>query len=91
MEALKQTFQNIGLDAPASSETLLHNFTRPLEVYRICLVKLLSDILECEEDVAQKCVLWPNNIDNGDLAVVLPKLRPGVKADKTAVEIMEKV
>ncbi|OAL06613.1 arginyl-tRNA synthetase [Phaeosphaeriaceae sp. SRC1lsM3a] len=90
MEALKQTFQNIGLDAPASSETLLHNFTRPLEVYRICLVKLLSDILECEEDVAQKCVLWPNNIDNGDLAVVLPKLRPGVKADKTAVEIMEK-
>ncbi|KAH7401886.1 hypothetical protein DE146DRAFT_716202 [Phaeosphaeria sp. MPI-PUGE-AT-0046c] len=90
MEALEQTFKLIGLDAPASNETLLHNFNRPIEVYRICLVKILSDILECEEEVAQRCILWPNNIDNGDLAIVLPKLRPGVKADKTAVEIMEK-
>jgi arginyl-tRNA synthetase len=91
MEVLEQTFKSVGLEGPERNEALLNNFARPLEVYRAYLVKIISEIVGCEEEIAQKCILWPNNIDNGDLAVVLPKLRPGVKADKTGVEIMEKV
>lgn len=91
METFTQTFKTTGLSTFGSNDALLQNFARPIEAYRTCMVKILSEILECEEQVIQKCVLWPNNIDNGDLTVVLPKLRPGVKANETAVEIIEKV
>lgn len=91
MEALGQAFSSLGLDNSASSEAWRQNFTRPIEAYRMCLVKHLSETLDLEEEVVQKCVSWPNNIDNGDLTVVLPKLRPGVKANETAVEVIQKV
>jgi arginyl-tRNA synthetase len=63
----------------------------PLDVYRTYLAQVLADVVGCDIDAAYKSIQWPNNIFNGDLSVILPKLRPGAKADEVAIELMKKV
>jgi arginyl-tRNA synthetase len=90
MEGLERKVVALGLGAPAahaSSQT----FTNPLDLFRSCLAEILVDIAECSDSDAQKAIQWPNNVFNGDLSVVLPRLKPGTKADNLAVVIMDKV
>lgn len=92
MEGLEQSVSALGLGAPpVPYKETSEPFTNPLELCRAYLASILKDIAQCSEDDAHKAIQWPNNIFNGDLAVVLPKLKPGIKADKIAVEIIEKV
>ncbi|KAL5121913.1 hypothetical protein ACEQ8H_000129 [Pleosporales sp. CAS-2024a] len=63
--------------------------TNPLDICRTELTLVLKGIVNCSEEDIQKSIQWPNNIYNGDLAVVLPKLQAGTKADKLAGEIMD--
>jgi hypothetical protein len=92
MEGLEQSVTALGLSAPpVAIDESFQPFTNPLELCRTHLASILARIVQCSQDDAHKSIQWPNNIFNGDLAVVLPKLKPGIKVDKLAVEIMEKV
>lgn len=91
VNALEQGLEVLGLGLPVPSRDTSLILSNPLELWRTCLTSVLSEVVECDEETVRKCIQWPNNIFNGDLAVVLPKLRPGTKADKLAVEIMEEV
>jgi arginyl-tRNA synthetase len=90
MEGLERNVAALGLEAPAAHASA-QIFTNPLDLFRSYLAEILVNIAECSDSDARKAIQWPNNVFNGDLAVVLPRLKPGAKADKLAVEIMEKV
>jgi hypothetical protein len=90
MEVLEQSLAALGLSIPASYQETLQT-TDALEICRTCLASILAKIANCSEEDASKSIQWPNNISNGDLAVILPKLRQGLKSNEMALYIMEKV
>ncbi|KAF1838671.1 arginyl-tRNA synthetase [Decorospora gaudefroyi] len=91
MEALERSLGLLSLHVPIPDIEPAEVLANPLDVWRTYLAQILAEIASCDIDVAYKSIQWPNNISNGDLAVILPKLRPGVKADALAFELMEKV
>jgi arginyl-tRNA synthetase len=91
MEALDECMASLSLSSPLPQVATARADVNPLDLCRVYLAKILVDILECDIEGASKAILWPNNISNGDLAVVLPKLRPSVKASEVGTELMQKV
>jgi arginyl-tRNA synthetase len=91
MEALEQSLGSLSLSVPIPEVRVAEVLANPLDVCRTYLAQILAEIAGCDIDAAYRSIQWPNNIFNGDLAVILPKLRPGAKADALAVELMEKV
>lgn len=78
----------------AESSTIVQEcsvLTNPVDVWRWELTVLLAKMTGREMRDVYKCIQWPNNMDNGDLAVALPKLCPGCKVDEQATEVMGKV
>ncbi|KAI0160106.1 arginyl-tRNA synthetase [Xylariaceae sp. FL1272] len=53
---------------------------RPSDIYRTHLAEITTRILGCDLNVAYEAISSSNTKDNGDLAIVLPKL--GLGADK---------
>ena len=80
MDALEQSLGSLDLSVPIPEVKNAEVLANPLDVYRTYLAQVLADAVGCDIDVAYKSIQWPNNIFNGDLAVILPKLRPGAKA-----------
>jgi arginyl-tRNA synthetase len=91
MEALEQSVASLGLDVPIPGLNASEAVANPLNFYRAYLARVLTEIADCDLDSASKAIQWPNNIDNGDLAVILPKLRPRAKAQEVAFELIDKV
>lgn len=91
METLLETLETLSLKVPLPEVKAAEVLASPLDVFKTYLAKTLADIAACDIQIAYKAIQWPNNIFNGDLAVILPKLRPGAKADDVAVELTEKV
>lgn len=91
METLEQSLTSLNLDVPVPVIEAAEVQVNPLDLFRTYLAKVLAEIAGCDIAAAYRSIQWPNNISNGDLAVILPKLRPGAKADEVAVELMEKV
>ncbi|KAJ4370473.1 hypothetical protein N0V83_004993 [Neocucurbitaria cava] len=90
MEALQKSLQSLSLGLPIPQVPLTEVLLNPLDLIRAYLAQILADIVNCEIENASKSIQWPNNIFNGDLAVILPRLRPGAKAEALALELMEK-
>ncbi|KAF7452044.1 Arginyl-tRNA synthetase [Pyrenophora tritici-repentis] len=91
MNALEQSLGSLDLGVPIPQVEGAEVLANPLDIYRTYFGQILAIALDCDISIAYKSIQWPNNISNGDLAVILPKLRPGTKADAVAVELMEKV
>jgi arginyl-tRNA synthetase len=64
---------------------------KPLDIARVYLADILSSLAECDLDVAYKSIYWPNNIFNGDLVVILPKLSRDADPKAVALSLTEKV
>ncbi|KAF2854871.1 Nucleotidylyl transferase [Plenodomus tracheiphilus IPT5] len=90
MDALEHALKVLNLTVPMPEVKAAKALTNPLDVFRTYLAETLAEIAGCDIEAAYKSIQWPNNIFNGDLAVILPKLRPGAKAEEVAVELMEK-
>ena len=91
MEALENVLSALNLNVPMPEVNNAEVLANPLDVYRTYLAEVLADAVGCDINVAHKSIQWPNNIFNGDLAVILPKLQPGTKAEEVAVGLMKKV
>lgn len=91
MEVLEHNLGSLDLSVPTVEPGLPDIQSNPLNLLRTYLAHILADITGCDVDAAYKSIQWPNNIFSGDLAVIIPKLRPGVKAETVAFELMEKV
>jgi len=91
MQALERctaflNLKDVSPELPAAKASV-----NPLDLCRVHLAAFLSETVACNIEDAFKSILWPNNISSGDLAVVLPKLRPGMKANEVAADLMRKV
>ncbi|KAF2185091.1 arginyl-tRNA synthetase [Zopfia rhizophila CBS 207.26] len=62
----------------------------PLDICRSYLADILCSLVDCDPVVAYNSIQWPNNIFNGDLTVILPKLSPGANASELAFDLMKK-
>lgn len=91
MEMLERCLSALNLASPLPNVATADMLANPLDLCRVHLAGILAKTLDCDIEAAYKSIQWPNNIFNGDLAVVLPKLRPGSKADVIATELLKKV
>ncbi|KAH4056242.1 arginine--tRNA (Arg) ligase [Parastagonospora nodorum] len=89
LEGLVQLLEDLSVAFPTAVPPELDVLVNPLDIFRAALAVLLSETVACDSSDAHKAIQWPNNIFNGDLAVVLPRLRPGSPVDQLAVEIMK--
>lgn len=91
MDSLEQCLASLNLSSPLPTVTVADALANPLDLCRVHLAEILAGALNIDIEAAYKSVQWPNDIYKGDLVVVLPKLRPGAKADEVALELLEKV
>lgn len=91
METIEASLISLSLNVPVPKIDGTDILSNPLSIYRAYLAKILAEIAYCDTETANKAIQWPNNIDNGDLTVTLPKLRSGAKAnDAFGVELIQK-
>jgi arginyl-tRNA synthetase len=88
---LESSLATLHLTPPRSVIESTGSLTNPLDVCRSLLADILGGLTGSSPEAAYKSIQWPNNIYNGDLDVVLPKLRPGCKAAELALQIAQKV
>lgn len=81
----------IGLETPIPSFPAANVLIKPLDIARSYIADSLSSYTECDPNVAYSSIQWPNNIYNGDLSVILPKIKPGADSDELAFDLMKKV
>ena len=75
--------------APALTEDVLVN---PIDVYRCYLSEIFCRLLTCDAAKTWDAIQWPNFLSNGDLSLVVPRLRiQGVDPVQLAGELSEKV
>jgi arginyl-tRNA synthetase len=88
---LEELLGRLGIDIPIPHFEAADLLDNPLDIGRSYLAGILSSVTECDRAVAWKSILWPNNIYNGDLATILPKLKPGSVTKTLAFDIVKRV
>lgn len=87
-----QTFvKEIGLEALPCFEPadVLNN---PIDIYHSYLAEHLRTLVECDPHVVYSSIQLSKSIEDGDLDIVLPKLKlDGVKPKELAGELLKKV
>lgn len=88
---LESLLGELGLQTPAPKFETADVLNKPLDIGRIYLASILSAVHECDPVTAYKAIQWPNNVDNGDLAAILPKLSQGSDSKSLAIDLVQKV
>jgi len=88
---LEVLLAKLGLKVPTPPFEAADVLTRPLDIGRSYFADILHSLVEGDRKKAYSSILLPGDVFNGDLAVVLPKLKPGSKADVLGPDLMTKV
>lgn len=64
---------------------------KPLDIARSYLARIIEAVANVRPEVAYNSIQWPNNVYNGDLVVILPKLSRGADPEEYASQIIPKV
>jgi arginyl-tRNA synthetase len=88
---LSQLLQSLAVSDWATDHVNASVLANPIDILRVSLARLLIRLVDCKADDAYKSVQWPNDINNGDLSITLPRLRPGSKPKEISSELMDKV
>jgi arginyl-tRNA synthetase len=91
LPGLEILLAGLGLKIPTPRFSAAEVLVRPLDIGRAYLADILCSIVEAIPDSAYGSIQWPGEIYNGDLAVVLPKLRHGADSEALAFDLMKKV
>lgn len=89
--SLEEHIGALGAKTPIPTYSTANVLVRPLDIGRSYLADLLCGIIEGDTSNAFNSISWPNNIYNGDLVVILPKLSHGSDVEALARSIMQKV
>lgn len=90
LNGLEAALGNLHLDPlPAFEST--SPLEKPLDIARTYLAKIVESVAEVELDAAYNAIHWPNNVLNGDLVVILPKLSRGADPEEYGAQITHKV
>jgi arginyl-tRNA synthetase len=88
---LENLVGELGLKTPIPHFPAADVLNVPLDLARSYLADELSQHVECDPQNAYNSIQWPNNIYNGDLSVIIPRLKPGADSDELAFNLMTKV
>lgn len=88
---LETLLGELGLQTPAPKFETADVLNKPLDIGRCYLASIITGLHQCDPVTAYKAIQWPNNVDNGDLAAILPKLDQGSDFKALAMEMMQKV
>ncbi|ROV98127.1 hypothetical protein VPNG_08563 [Cytospora leucostoma] len=86
---LEDALENLHLE-PLPQIGSAEPLEKPLDIARCYLAKILAGVAEVEPEFAYNSIQWPNNIFNGDLVVILPKLSRGADPEEFALQILPK-
>jgi arginyl-tRNA synthetase len=89
--SLEELMGALGAKTPIPSFQAADLLVRPLDIGRSYIADILCSIVDCDASNAFSSISWPNNIYNGDLVVILPRLSHGSDAESLARSIMQKV
>ena len=89
--SLEDLLGALGAKTPIPPYPAADVLLRPLDIGRSYLADLLSNVVGCDGANAFDSIQYPNSIDNGDLAVILPRLNHSSEADTLGTTIMQKV
>jgi arginyl-tRNA synthetase len=79
---LEALLGSLGLKVPVPRFEAADVLNKPLDIGRSYFAESLSSLIECDPIHAYKSIQWTGDIDNGDLAAILPKLRQGSSGSK---------
>ena len=89
--ALEAFLGSLGMTVPIPQFQAADVLNKPLDIGRCYFADILSSLVETDAVNAYKSLQWPGDIFNGDLAVILPKLRHGSKAIEFAFDLISRV
>jgi arginyl-tRNA synthetase len=88
---LETLLSKLGLKTPIPPFESADVLSRPLDIGRSYLADIVRGLVDSDPETAYKSIHWPNNIFNGDLAVILPKLSHGADANVLGFDLTQKV
>jgi arginyl-tRNA synthetase len=88
---LETLLGELGLNTPIPSFSEADVLNKPLDIARCYLADVVAKLVDCDAHTAYSSIQWPNNIYNGDLCVVLPKLKLGADSKTLAFDLQTKV
>lgn len=92
VDALHGKLQTLGVEAPIPSFKGTDVLTNPVDIYRSYLAHALTQILDCDRHLVYDAIQWVNQLSNGDLLLVAPRLRiKGAKPAEVVKELSDKV
>ncbi|KAI0127837.1 arginyl-tRNA synthetase [Xylariales sp. AK1849] len=88
---LEGSLGKLGLETPIPDCAQAEVLVKPIDIYRSYLADRVSKLLECDAALAYEAIQNANTKDNGDLALVLAKLRlKNTKPKEAANEALPK-
>jgi hypothetical protein len=90
---LELLLRRLGLKVPIPYFEAADVLNKPLDIGRCYLADILNSLIDgnSKKGGAYSSILTPGDVFNGDLAVVLPKLKPGSKPNEVADSLITKV
>jgi arginyl-tRNA synthetase len=91
LPGLQAFVAEIGLE-PIPSFTAADVLNNPIDIYHSYLAEHFQTLVECDPDLVYDSIQPANTTGNGDLDIVLPKLKlPGASPKELAGELLKKV
>jgi arginyl-tRNA synthetase len=79
----------LGVIPPFAAADILNNF---IDIYHSYLAEHFQALVECNPNIVYDSIQPSNTTGNGDLDIVLPKLKlPGASPKELAAELLKKV
>ena len=89
---LQEKLRSLGVDSPIPSFKIASVLTNPVDLYRSYVADALVQVLDYDPDLIYEAIQWANQLSNGDLLLVVPRLRmKGVKPEQLVKDLRRKV
>jgi hypothetical protein len=87
IDDLASQVQGLSLDTVAQKYPNVHPHVNPLDLWRVHLANVLSNISGVSSDLIYPAIAWTSTLDKGDFTIAVPALRiKGQKPDALATE-----
>lgn len=75
VDDIQTLLEGLGVRDPIPSFPEANVESQALDIYHSYLADILLDLVQCDARVAYEAIQWSPDVSNGDLVVVVPRLR----------------
>lgn len=91
IDGLEALLRVQGLNVPIPPFPSADVLNIPLDIGRSYFADILCSLIGCDAATAYNSIQLPNSIDNGDLAVILPRISQGADSGELGFKIKQNV